>query len=131
MLFYEHPAGMCDEESDPYEVAIKEVFEETGIRIQREQLHLLNNELLYSSPGLLDEAGYFFYCRLQFDRDSINRLHNRATGDVNEHERIRTWVCPVKDAVRIMRNTNSLINWYLYLESQNNGINDDTQTPTR
>lgn len=117
MVFYEHPAGMCDEESDPYVVAIHEVSEETGLTINRNQLHLLNRELLFSSPGLMDEGGYFFYCRLRMDRKSIELLGNRKTGDTGEHERIHTFVCPLKEAVRYMRNTNSLINWYLYLES--------------
>jgi 8-oxo-dGTP pyrophosphatase MutT (NUDIX family) len=115
-FFYEHPAGMCDSEADPFEVAVKEVYEETGLLITRDQLQLLNQELLYSSPGLIDEAGYFFYCRIELDRVKIESYHDRLTGDAGEHERIRTYICSLPEAKSLMRNTNSLINWHLYYE---------------
>jgi ADP-sugar diphosphatase len=117
-VFYEHPAGMCDSESDPFHVAVKEVHEETGLSITRDQLYLLNDELLFSSPGLMDEAGYFFYCRIELDRDEIDTYRNRQTGDASEHERIHTHICLLSEAKRFMKNTNSLINWYLYFESR-------------
>ncbi len=113
-VFYEHPAGMCDNETDPFDVAMKEVHEETGLIITRNDLHLLNAELLYSSPGLIDEAGYFFFCRIGLSRHEIDAFNERDTGDGGEHERIRTYVCPACEALSLMRNTNSLINWYLY-----------------
>lgn len=115
-LFYEHPAGMCDSETDPYEVALKEIHEETGLIITRDDLHLLNKDLLYSSPGLIDEAGYFFFCRIALNRQEIDAFNERETGDSGEHERIRTYICPIADAPDLMRNTNSLVNWYLYYE---------------
>ncbi len=117
-LFYEHPAGMCDSESDPFHVAVKEVHEETGLSIKRDQLYLLNDELLFSSPGLMDEAGYFFFCRIELDRNEIDSYRNRQTGDASEHERIHTHICLLSEAKQFMKNTNSLINWYLYFESR-------------
>lgn len=116
-IFYEHPAGMCDEETDPREVAIRELHEETGLYIEPHQLHLLNEKPLYSSPGLLDEAGYFFYCRIPMDQKTMHQYHDRHTGDAGEQERIRTLICPILDAPRFMRNTNSLLNWFLYYQS--------------
>lgn len=130
-VFYEHPAGMCDSETDPYEVALKEVHEETGLTIMRDDLHLLNKELLYSSPGLIDEAGYFFFCRITLAPPEIDAFSDRKTGDSSEHERIRTYVCPIGEALPLMRNTNSLINWYLYhdfLKRPNTGESHDPRT---
>ena len=34
-VFYEHPAGMCDSETDPYKLALKEVEEETGLILNK------------------------------------------------------------------------------------------------
>lgn len=127
-VFYEHPAGMCDSETDPYEVALKEIHEETGLVVAREDLHRLNKDLLYSSPGLIDEAGYFFFCRIELSRNEIGAFNERDTGDGGEHERIRTFVCPIGEALPLMRNTNSLINWYLYhdfLKRPNTGESHD------
>lgn len=115
-LFYEHPAGMCDSDSDPFETAVKEIREETGLIISRGQLNLLNNDLLYSSPGLIDEAGFFFSCRIELDRSDIDSFRGRQTGETGEREVINTFVCPLSEAKKFMRNTNSLINWYLYFE---------------
>lgn len=46
-------AGMMDADKDPVGVAIKEVKEEAGIEIKRDQLTFCLN--YYTSPGLLDE----------------------------------------------------------------------------
>ncbi len=116
-VFFEHPAGMCDSESDPFEVAVKEISEETGLAVARDQLRLLNQDPLYSSPGLIDEAGYFFFCRIELSRDEINSFSDRSTGDTAEHERIRTHVCPIAEVKPLLKNTGSLVNWYLYFDT--------------
>lgn len=112
--FYEHPAGMCDSDTDPYAVAVREVEEETGLVIGRDDLHRLNQELLYSSPGLLDEAGFFFYYERTLPESEIARYRNRQTGAVGEHEYIRTHICTLDEAKRLIRNTNGLLHLYLY-----------------
>ncbi len=113
-LFYEHPAGMTDSESDPFEVALIEVSEETGLQIKRDQLHLLNDGQLYSSPGLLDEAGYFFACEIEMSREEIMAFHMKRGGHYGEGEFIHTFVATPKEAKSLIKNVCGLLNSYLY-----------------
>ena len=113
-LFYEHPAGMSDSQSDPFEVALVEVSEETGLQIQREQLHLLNDEKLYSSPGLLDEGGYFFACEIEMARKDIMAFHMKRGGHYGEGEFIHTYIATTEEAKKLIKNVSGLLNIYLY-----------------
>ncbi len=113
-LFYEHPAGMCDSEADPYAVALIEVSEETGMQITRDILHLHNDERLYSSPGLLDEAGYFFSCEIEMDRAEINSYHMKRGGHYGEGEFIHTYIATPEEAKTLIKNVSGLLATYLY-----------------
>lgn len=115
-VHYEHPAGMMDSEADPYEVAVKEVEEETGLNISREDLTLHNQEMWFSSPGLQDEGGYFFKVRLTMPLAQIQALHDNETGDGGEHEYIRTHIATYDEARRLIRNTNGLLGLFLFAE---------------
>jgi 8-oxo-dGTP pyrophosphatase MutT (NUDIX family) len=112
--FYEHPAGMCDEDSDPLAVAVKEVKEETGLEMERADIVALNERPFYSSPGLLDEGGYFFYCRVETDRAVIDQFRGKATGAADESEFIHTVVLPDNQALPLIESGPSLLNYYLY-----------------
>ncbi|MCX7998251.1 MAG: NUDIX hydrolase, partial [Leptospiraceae bacterium] len=112
--FYEHPAGMCDSEADPYKVALKEVEEETGLKIQKEDLFLLYDKALYSSPGLLDEAGYFFGCEISLSHNEIREFENRITGDKSEHEHITTFLCPEKEVLNYFQHTSGVMATLLF-----------------
>lgn len=118
-ISYEHPAGMCDSETDPYKVAVKEVQEETGLTIQKEQLTLLNQQLYYTSPGLLDEGGYFFYCELTLSQSEIDKYQNKSAGALDEREFIQTCVVALEEAPTLMTNIPALLNYYLYLQAKN------------
>jgi ADP-sugar diphosphatase len=115
-LFYEHPAGMCDSQTDPYAVALIEVSEETGMTITRDVLHLHNEDRLYSSPGLLDEAGYFFSCELELDRAEIDSYHMKRGGHYGEGEFIHTYIATPAEAKRLIKNVSGLLATYLYEE---------------
>lgn len=119
-IFYEHPAGMCDSELDPYFVAIKELQEETGLDIKREDLSLLWDKPLYSSPGLLDEAGYFFYCEIQMDSPELDSYKNKLTGAKDENEHIETFLCPEADILNYIENSNGVLASLLYLRKSKN-----------
>jgi ADP-sugar diphosphatase len=118
-IFYEHPAGMCDSELDPYAVAIKEVKEETGLIINKENLALLWDKPLYSSPGLLDEAGYFFYCEVQLNSKELDSYRNKLTGAKDENEHIETFLCPEEDILKYIENSNGVLASLLYLKKNN------------
>ncbi len=115
-IFYEHPAGMCDSEPDPWKVAIKEVGEETGLQITRDNLRMLHPEPLYSSAGLLDEAGYFFACDIPLSREEIDTYRNKSAGAIDENEVIVTHVCTLSEVFTLIRNTNGLLATHLYLQ---------------
>ena len=121
--FYEHPAGMCDSETDPYKVALKEVEEETGLTIQKEQLELIWDKHLYSSPGLLDEAGYFFVCEVEMSAVELDTYRDRITGAQDENERIFTFLCPEDEVFEYLENSNGVMLTLLYLQKRNKKAN--------
>ncbi len=114
---FEHPAGMCDSETNPRKVALKEVQEETGLEIADSQLFMLSDKLLYSSPGLLDEGGYFFGCDVVLPQNEIDAFHNKNTGALGENEFIQTYICPLEEAIPLFNNTNGLLAQMLYLQN--------------
>ncbi|QRR00021.1 NUDIX hydrolase [Dyadobacter sandarakinus] len=116
-MTYEHPAGMLDSESDAAGVAAREVFEETGIRVSREQLVQVNKEPYYPSTGTSDEAMYMFYCELELSRQEISKYHNQTQGLISDHEYIKTWVVPFAEGHRLITNVNGLLLDYLYLKN--------------
>lgn len=113
-VFYEHPAGMCDSEQDPWQVAIKEVEEETGLAIGKENLGLLLDRPLFSSPGLLDEAGYFFYCEVFLSHSEILSYSDRQTGASDENEFITTYLCRFNELNDRIKNTSGVLLNLLY-----------------
>ncbi len=111
---YEHPAGMCDSEKNPLAVAVKEVKEETGLEITASQLVQLNEEILFTSAGLLDEGGYLFYCELTLPDAEIDTFRDTKQGAVGENEHINTCVCPIDEALPLMNSVVSQLNLLLY-----------------
>ena len=111
---YEQVAGMVDREDDPLEVAVKEVEEETGVMVRPDQVHRLNDEVLFSTTGTSDEAMHFYYCELTMSHDQIWSYHAQETGEESEHEHIITHVATFPEAKRLIQNCNGLLNIYLY-----------------
>ncbi|MCB9234315.1 MAG: NUDIX hydrolase [Bacteroidia bacterium] len=120
-LFYEHPAGMMDSASDPYEMAIKEMEEETGLVITRDQLTLMNQEPILVSPGAMDEGGWFFFCEVEMSGEEIRSYHDRATGAAGENEFIRTYVATIPESFKLIRNSNGLMANYMFVEMRAQG----------
>jgi 8-oxo-dGTP pyrophosphatase MutT (NUDIX family) len=113
-ISYEHPAGMCDSETNPLSVAVKEVKEETGLKITDKDLVLLNEKMLYTSAGLLDEGGYFFFCEIHLSEQEIQEFQNKSAGAEGENEFIETYICPFEDALPLMNSVASQLNYFLY-----------------
>ncbi|MCE7065813.1 NUDIX hydrolase [Dyadobacter sp. CY326] len=115
-MTYEHPAGMLDSESDAAAVAAREVFEETGITVQKEQLVQVNKEPFYPSTGTSDEAMYMFYCELELSAEAIHSYDNQTQGLISDHEYIKTQVVPFVEGHRLINNVNGVLLDYLYLK---------------
>jgi ADP-sugar diphosphatase len=115
-LTYEHPAGMLDEESDPYTVAQREVYEETGLEVSRAQLvHLNPEKTLFPTTATSDEAMYLLYTELELSGEAIRRLHLQQHGEASENESITTHVVEFEEGYRLISNTNGLLHCFLYL----------------
>lgn len=116
-LTYEHPAGMLDSESDAAEVAAREVWEETGIAVAKEQLVQLNSEPFYPSTGTSDEAMYLYYCELELTKGEIISYHNKTQGLLSDHEYIQTFVVPFVEGHKLITNVNGILLDYMYLKA--------------
>ncbi|TDE14642.1 NUDIX hydrolase [Dyadobacter psychrotolerans] len=116
-LTYEHPAGMLDSESDAASVAAREVWEETGIKIEIEQLVKLNDEPFFPSTGTSDEAMYLFYCELELTHDQIISYHNKSQGLLSDHEYIDTFVVPFAEGHKLITNVNGILLNFMYLKN--------------
>ncbi|GAA4441995.1 hypothetical protein GCM10023091_28030 [Ravibacter arvi] len=113
---YEHPAGMLDDETDPYAVAIREVHEETGIAITRGELvHLHPDRVFFPSTATSDEAMHLLYAELILSSEAIWALHERHTGEASENESITTHVVSFEAGYRLITNTNALLHCFMYL----------------
>ena len=115
-LTFEHPAGMLDSESDAAEVAAREVWEETGIAVEKDQLVRLNADPFYPSTGTSDEAMYLFYCELELTTEKINSYHNQSMGLLSDHEYINTYVVPFEEGHKLITNVNGLLLNFMYLK---------------
>jgi 8-oxo-dGTP pyrophosphatase MutT (NUDIX family) len=115
-LTYEHPAGMLDSESDAAAVAAREVFEETGVFVEKHDLVSLNTDPCYPSTGTSDEAMYFFYCELRLSRQRIDSYHNNTQGLISDHEYINTFVVPFAEGHKLINNSNGILLDFLYLK---------------
>ena len=122
--FYEHPAGMMDSETDPLKVAMKELEEETGLKVAPENIHQLNEEPLYASPGIFDEAGYFYYTEVELSREEIQSYQNKETGAEGENENILTSVVSVTEAKHLIKNAMGLLHIFIYLEQKTQNPNN-------
>jgi ADP-sugar diphosphatase len=114
---YEHVAGMVDVDDDPHDVAVRETAEESGISVEKSQVILLNEEPYYPSTGTSDEALFFYYCELEMSKEKIMSYHNQHMGVEHEHERIYTHITTIQESLKLITNTNGLLNVYMYLEA--------------
>ncbi len=112
---YEHPAGMCDSSTDIWQVALKELKEETGLKVEKSQLRLLNEKPFYTSPGLLDEGGFLFACEIEMSQKEMEQFRNKKTGSQGEREFITTHICSIQEAFGLMNSLTAQTNLWMYL----------------
>jgi ADP-sugar diphosphatase len=114
----EFPAGMLDDEvDDPAGTAVREMREETGLEIRREDLVPLSPVPLFTSPGLDDEALYYFACTVTLPAGRFHALEGGAGGNAEEGEFIRLGLWEYPDALREVTSAQVRLGFYLYFDS--------------
>lgn len=92
------PAGLMDEEDcDVIETAQREIKEECGIHVKREQISIIN-PLLFSTPGMSDESNALVCVKV----DSIQNLN--ADGCEGSELFDGYSLLTIEDALRILKN---------------------------
>lgn len=113
----EFPAGMLDSDvDDPVGVAVRELEEETGLRVGREELTPLADRPLYTSSGLDDEAIHYFACRVSLPGAEFHALEGGRRGNAAEGEFIRLGLWDHPDALRAVSSLQVRLGFHLYFE---------------
>ncbi|KAL1634274.1 hypothetical protein SLS58_010747 [Diplodia intermedia] len=150
LAFLEIPAGMLDDQDDFGGKAAEEIEEETGLKIHKRDLKnmtemvinsaknvtdeaQLNNETrvstmeklqdaMYPSPGGSDEYIPIFVWEKTLDRQQIQELKGKLSGDRRQGEMIRLRLIDYEDFWRIgARDAKALAAWALYESLKRSG----------
>lgn len=109
----EVPAGMVDGGTFAGAVA-HELEEELGMTFSAEELIELSPETILFSPGLLDEGARFYAVVREMSREELTTLQGKATGLVEEGEKITLHVVPLDELLSHTRDGKALIALALY-----------------
>jgi 8-oxo-dGTP pyrophosphatase MutT (NUDIX family) len=113
----EFPAGMVDGDvDDPVGVAVREVHEETGLEVKREDLIALADRPLFSSPGLDDEAIHYFACVLTLPPEKFHALEGGERGVADEQEFIKLSLWDHPAALKDVDSLQVRLAFFLYFE---------------
>jgi 8-oxo-dGTP pyrophosphatase MutT (NUDIX family) len=120
----EFPAGMIDRNvNDPASVALKEVFEETGLSLAATDIHPLCDKPLFSSPGASDEGIYYFGACIDVSDKESGSLDGRNINNADENEHIRVILCSREKAEKETTSLQARLGLYLFDDFFNKKIN--------
>ena len=125
MELLEIPAGMLDGDGNFAGVAAKEIKEETGIEIHKQDLVDLTKEVygelygtklegVFPSAGGCDEFMRMFLYKTTMAREKLDELQGRQTGVSEEGEKIKVKVIPFGDLARTAPDMKALSALTLY-----------------
>ncbi|GAB3903107.1 hypothetical protein GCM10028803_30960 [Larkinella knui] len=114
---YEHPAGMIDEGETPFDVALRELKEETGLQIPPDNLIPLGSKAWFSATSTSDESLYFFYCECRMPGSDVRALHGKSTGKASEQEHTRLHIATFPEAHRLISNLHGILGHFLYVQA--------------
>ena len=101
-LSMEFPGGMLDPGiDDPANMAIVEVMEETGIHVEKEEIHLLTPTPLKVCESFVDEVVNFFYFEKHISHDFLDKADGRLTGCHEDNEFLQVTVQNIKNVIKI------------------------------
>ncbi|MCX8111648.1 MAG: NUDIX hydrolase [Bacteroidia bacterium] len=112
-VFYEHPAGMIEPSEDPIEGALRELAEETGWLLTKDDIIPLTPHSLYPSPAIWREEGYFFAARLQVPKPLIDSYQADPIRETKE-EQLRLAAIPKEKLPQLTRNLQTIAHTFLY-----------------
>lgn len=111
----EFPAGMLDGEvGDPVGIGVKELEEETGLKVSRDDLFPLAEGPLYSSHGLDDEAIHYYGCEVRLPAAEYHALEGGHRGNAEEGEFIRLGLWEESDAVKVVDSLQVRLGFHLW-----------------
>ncbi|MCX7848223.1 MAG: NUDIX domain-containing protein [bacterium] len=108
----EIPAGMLDDHGDIVSTALREVEEETGIRVTRESLRELGTFI--PSGGGSDERITLYACEIRVTLEDVHTLEGKLAGLAHEHEQIRVLLVPLAELARHTRDIKALLAYGCY-----------------
>jgi 8-oxo-dGTP pyrophosphatase MutT (NUDIX family) len=115
MLNLEFPAGMLDRNIDnPVETAVKELFEETGLKVSAKNIFPLAGGPLYSSAGASDEGIYYFGCLITVPGRCFADFEGRAIHGVTEDEHLIVTLRTRKQAEKETASLQARLGFYLF-----------------
>jgi 8-oxo-dGTP pyrophosphatase MutT (NUDIX family) len=113
----EFPAGMLDRQVDAVrDVAVRELREETGLVVSRDDIRELHSGPLYSSPGASDEGIYYFGCTVSLSDTDFKALDGRVAGSSSDGERITVTLCTRESAESETTSLQARLGMYLFSE---------------
>lgn len=129
-IILELPAGMLDDDKgDIVGTAVREVEEETGIKLNVEDMVDLTAFLdsstgstVFPSPGGCDEEISIFLCRKRVDKEIITHVQGKETGLREHGELIKVRVVPYKNLWRTTADCKVLVAVALLEMAMNEGL---------
>ncbi|KAI3925269.1 hypothetical protein MKX01_011799 [Papaver californicum] len=129
-LILELPAGMLDDDNgDVIGTAVREVEEETGIKLKKSDMVNLTAFLepttggkVFPSPGGCDEELSLFMYKGQVDKEVITTLHGKETGLQDHGELIKVRVVPYDKLWRTTADMKVLSAVALYEMAKRDGL---------
>jgi NTP pyrophosphohydrolases including oxidative damage repair enzymes len=111
----EFPAGMLDRNIHiPEKVAVKELFEETGLKVLVTDLFPLCDRPLLSSPGASDEGIYYFGCSVTVAGHRFTEFEGRVISGVSENENIAVTLKSRRQAEKETTSLQARLGFYLF-----------------
>ena len=109
----EIPAGMLDDSTDKLTTAIREVMEETGLEITKENVTDLGG--FFPTYGISDEIIFLFAAEINLTKEELDSLKGRICGCPDENEKIRVEIIPLRSLSEVTDDPKSLMAYWRYL----------------